>query len=111
MTDKSEYFDKRISHIGMQLSEIYKAIMGDIAHPNEHGLLEKVNILYNERHDRRKSNFAVYMWIAGLAITLISSSLTIAFQLGLARNQLDRLRVDVDNHAETILQFKVRKEN
>ena len=73
-----------------KLDKLIAVVCGDMGNP-EDSIAAKVNILFNERKERREFNRSLTIWFAGFLISFIASITTLSFYLGNQDNRINNI--------------------
>lgn len=86
--------------VEQKLDKLIAVVCGDMEKP-EDSIAAKVNILFNERKERREFNRSLTIWFAGFLVSFLVSITTLAFYLGDQSSKINNIEVRV-YHLEQI---------
>lgn len=81
--------------VEQKLDKLISVVCGDMEKP-EDSIAAKVNILFNERKERRDFNRQLTIWFAGFLVSFIISVTTLSFYLGNQDNRINNLEYRIN---------------
>jgi len=76
--------------VEQKIDKLIAVVCGDMEKP-EDSIAAKVNILFDERKERREFNRSLTIWFAGFLVSFIISITTLSFYLGNQDNRINNL--------------------
>lgn len=89
--------NKVIDELSGDMKDIKRALLGTMD-DTESSLIYKVNVLFNERKERRDMNKALIIWLCGCVVSII----TMIFFVGATYNQLQSMQEKIKTHTTQI---------